>query len=58
VPFGPSGPPQPDYIESFSVFKKKYLSAGDPEEKVAMAKGIDFLQLTNVTEVIELSLER
>jgi hypothetical protein len=34
VPFGPSGPPQPDYIEDFSVFKKKYLSAGDPHDKV------------------------
>ena len=22
IPFGPSGPPQPDYIESFSVFQK------------------------------------
>ena len=44
--------------DAIPAIQDAMLRVDDPEEKVAMAKGIDFLQLTNVTEMIELSLER
>ena len=34
IPFGPSAKDQPDYLEDFKVFRKKYLSAGDTADKV------------------------
>ena len=34
VPFGPDPKPDPNYIQDFEVFRKKYLVAGDKKSKV------------------------
>lgn len=41
--------------DAIPAIQNAMLQADDPEEKAALAKGIDFLQLTNVTAVIEKS---
>jgi hypothetical protein len=39
VPFGDDGPPKPNLISDFNVFKQKYLTPGDPNDK---AVGVRF----------------